>query len=324
MSKSINKDIVQSYLLTSARYDFNVEEKRVLYRLVEMCQNQLEGKKLNSKIQMDKNLVGDYICILPITSFLADNDSKNHYRVKDALRRLRNKTIEIEDEEEWKLIGIIEKPKFEKRGYVKFEIQPEIFEAILNFAKGYRKIELKTAFEFDSVYGMRMYELLSGKKDSITYSIDELKKMFKVENKYKYTKDFILRVIDRAKIELDQKSPYGFNYQKNTEGKKIVSLTFTPYSIPGNVDYDLEKQRLQKQVSIWWDVDKKVADYLQQNYQFTTAEIRNNRELIIQAQKEIDLLLFLSKKRRISHEKINPKGYVISALKKHLQTITHE
>jgi len=34
----------------------------------------------------------------------------------------------------------------------------------MNFAKGYRKYELQTAMEFESVYAMRFYELLSGQK----------------------------------------------------------------------------------------------------------------------------------------------------------------
>jgi plasmid replication initiation protein len=339
MASPVNKDVIQSYLVTSARYDFNVQEKRILFRLVEMCQNQLEGKKLNPGYHFDKNLIGDYEVIVPISAFLTRIEveeekgilkNKNYSRVKEALRRLRNKTIEIEEPDPnypgeyiWKLIGIIEKPKFETRGYAKFEIQPEIFEAILNFAKGYRRIELKTAFEFESVYAMRMYELLSGKKDPITYTIEQLKKMFKIEKKYKYTTDFILYVIEPAKKELDKKSPYSFNYTKNKQGKKVVSLTFEPYVIPGNVDQELEKQRLEKQVSIWWDIDKKVGDYLTNNYGFSTKEMSNNKELIIEAQKKMDIMLFLSKKKRKANDAKNPKGYIISALKKELQTITH-
>lgn len=337
MVKPINKDVIQSYLVTSARYDFNVQEKRILFRLVEMCQHQLEGQPLNKNYHFDKNLIGDYEVIVPISAFLTRVEeeeergglkNKNYSRVKEALRRLRNKTIEIEEPDPsypgeyiWKLIGIIEKPKFETRGYAKFEIQPEIFEAILNFAKGYRRIELKTAFEFESVNAMRFYELLSEKTEPITYTIEQLKKMFKVENKYKQTRDFVLYVIDPAKKELDKKSPYSFDYTKNTEGKKVVSLTFKPYKIPANMDLDLERTRLEKKVSVSWDIDAKILDSLKYDYDFTTKGIGYNRAILIDAQNTFDLLLFLSQKKRLAHEKKNPKGYIINAIKKHLESI---
>ena len=36
--KKNNKDVFQSYVLTTAKYDFSVYEKRIMYRLVEMAQ----------------------------------------------------------------------------------------------------------------------------------------------------------------------------------------------------------------------------------------------------------------------------------------------
>ena len=41
-----NKNVIQSYMLTAARYDFSVYEKRILYRLVELAQAELQGKDL--------------------------------------------------------------------------------------------------------------------------------------------------------------------------------------------------------------------------------------------------------------------------------------
>ena len=54
-----NKEILQSYILTTAKYDFSVYEKRILYRLVELNQHLIEGQKLNDKIVLDNNQAGD-------------------------------------------------------------------------------------------------------------------------------------------------------------------------------------------------------------------------------------------------------------------------
>ena len=41
----VNKDLIQSYIMTTAKYDFNVYEKRIIYRLVEMAQGEVQGVK---------------------------------------------------------------------------------------------------------------------------------------------------------------------------------------------------------------------------------------------------------------------------------------
>ena len=43
-SKIDKKELIQSYIITTAKYDFNVYEKRIVYRIVELLQEMLEGK----------------------------------------------------------------------------------------------------------------------------------------------------------------------------------------------------------------------------------------------------------------------------------------
>ena len=47
----VNKDLIQSYIMTTAKYDFNVYEKRIIYRLVEMAQKELQGIKFANNCQ---------------------------------------------------------------------------------------------------------------------------------------------------------------------------------------------------------------------------------------------------------------------------------
>ncbi len=41
-----NKQVFQSYVLTTAKYDFSPYEKRIMYRLIELAQKEIEGIKL--------------------------------------------------------------------------------------------------------------------------------------------------------------------------------------------------------------------------------------------------------------------------------------
>ena len=45
-----SREVVQSYIATTAMYDFNVYEKRVLYNLVKLAQSQIEGVKLSDNL----------------------------------------------------------------------------------------------------------------------------------------------------------------------------------------------------------------------------------------------------------------------------------
>ena len=315
-----NKDLIQSYLVTTAKYDFSVYEKRILYRLVESVQSELEGKKLTSGLRIEKTMFDDRVIHMPLSAFLTSEDDENYNRVKKALMALRNKTFEYDDGRQWKLIGIIEKPSFDyRRGWVRFELLPEIYNAILNFSKGFRKYELKTAMEFTSQYSMRFYELMSGQKTPLTYTIENLKIMFGVENKYKRNPDFIKRILIPAKEELDAKSPYTFEYKLLKEGRAFYAIKFYPVYQDKFRDEDLQKHDLQKQVSLCWDLDRMVRNYLKQDLLFSDQEIKNNIDLFRAAQKELDIMLELSLLKGKAREKKNPKGYIINALKGKLQ-----
>ena len=308
-----NKDLIQSYIMTTAKYDYSADEKRILIRLVETWQKLLEGEKLNGKIE--KTLFGDYVLEFPISHFLP-NGSKNYERIKKAFSALNEKKFEYEDDELWEIIRIVEKPKIRKREKISFELNPKIVDCFLNYTKGYRKFELETSFSFSSVYAMRFYELLSGQKEPLIYTIKTLKEMFQVQSKYKLAADFIRYVIEPAKKELDEKSPYSFEYAINKKGKSFHSITFYPVAIPKNRDEQVEEKELQKQVNLSWYMDKAEREYLHQKVGFSDKQIRNNFNTFVDAKKLLPDFMFevsiLAGKMR---GKKNPQGWFINALK---------
>jgi len=318
MKKISNKDILQSYILTTAKYDYSVYEKRILYRLVEIAQSEIEGLKFSDDCRkVEHDLFGLVSITLPISSILANENDKNYKKAKDSLISLSQKYIIYEDSEVWEKINIVVLPKIEKRkSTFTFTIAPRIWDCILNFSKGYRKFELKTAMQFESVYAMRFYELVSGQEAPITYNIDTLKDIFQISRKYKKINDFIKRVIEPAKVELDKCSPYTFNYNMNKVGRAFTSVTLFPKYQPKYRDVELETHTLQKQISLSWDLPKEVIDYLKHNSGFTTDGIKNNIDLFKKAHAEIDLIQFLANIKGKVRESNNPQGYVIGAIRK--------
>lgn len=313
-----NKDQIQSYIVTTAKYDFNVYEKRLLYRLVEIAQSEVLGLKFPQDCKkVEHDLWGRLEVTLPIASLLAYENDKNYSKAKRALDTLSEKKFYYEDDEVWEKLFIIKSPKIQKyKNTFTFELEPRIWNCILDFSKGFRKYELVTAMNFKSVYSMRFYELLSGQKNVLTFSIDKLKEMFCLSDKYKLNSDFIRYVISPAKKELDANSPYSFEWSTNKIGNKINSFNFYPVYQPAKRDCELETNALKKQVALSWDLNQEVLDYLRNSMGFSTKEIKANRDVFVEAQNLLpDVLNDLALLRAKSRGKTNPKGWIVNSIK---------
>lgn len=311
-----SRQVVQSYIFTTAIYDFNVYEKRVLYNLVKLAQSQIEGIRLSNSLYKIDHAYKDFLVIeLPMSDFLTDGEDKNHSRVKAALKSLHQKTFTYSDDGVWECFSIIANPKIRLRSSkVSFIVDSRVWDVLLDFSRGFSRYDLRIAFSLESSYAMRMYELMAGQKDPIIYSIDTLRKEFKLENKYTLTKDFIKRVIESAKNELDEKSPITFTYTPIKEGKKFTRILFYP------------KKQIEKEPkdSHFKEVVRKYGTdvYLSPDETrilteigFSKTGIKNNFELFIQCKKELDFIYELALLKGRAREKSNPCGWCIKALK---------
>ena len=318
-----NKEVLQSYILTTAKYDYSVYEKRILYRIIEQLQSLIEGKDLNrnySMLEINYDDMKLFKFTFPFSAFKKNDEDKNHAQIKRALLSLEKKGFEYETSETWETINILYLPKIHKnKEYIGFTLRDEIVQAFLNFSKGFKKYELKTAMEFESTFSMRFYEILSNQKTPINYSIDNLKEMFNISNKYKLTADFFRYVIEPAKKELDKCSPYTFHYDKIKTGRKITGIRFIPIHQPQFEDDELKKQKVMRQMSNRWFIPKNIEDYLKYNYEFTDKELSHNINLfenLYNNLSEEELLDFLVELKPLTTWVDNPKGYLIGALKK--------
>jgi len=258
---------------------------------------------------------------MPISCFLNNEDDKNHKRIKEAFKSLEDKSFMYEDEDIITSIRLVRKFEINKRsGFVRFSLDLPIYSALIDFSKGYKKYELQTAMRFESIYSMRFYELMSGQKEPIEFKIETLKNMFSISDKYKRVNDFLRYVLDVAKRELDESSPYSFDYEPQKQGRSYHSILFYPKYNPKNRDSELERKDLQKQVSLSWDLPKNVVDYLKHNFEFTSDGIKNNIDLFKLANEKIDLVSFLATMKGKVRASKNPQGYIIGAIKKQLET----
>ena len=327
----MNIEIIQSYILTTAKYDFSVYEKRILYRIIELNQNLIEGKTLDNRYSLNKGQLESLIYTMPISAFLNGEDDKNHKRIKSAFESLQKKIISYDDKENkiWHSAGIVFNVKmdYNRAEKITFQVADFIYQALMDFSKGFKKYELKTAMQFESIYTMRFYEILSNQKTPINYTIDNLKQMFNLEGKYDRPTNFIQKVIAPAKKELDKCSPYTFHFETIKTGRKITGVRFIPIHQPQFEDEALKKQKAMSQMSNRWYIPKNIEDYLKYNYEFTDKELKNNIglfETLYNQLHEEELLDFLVELKKITSWVDNPKAYIIGALKKKAEQLFEE
>lgn len=313
--------IIQSRIITAARYDYSVQEQRIIFHIIDLLQQHTEGKVLKQKYQLAESLFGDFDFTLPLTAFMKENE-QNHTAVKTALKSLNSKSIEIETSKKWLMFNVIERPEFNKEeGSVTFRIHPLLAEAFLDFSKGYSKYSLEIIKDFKSIYAMRFYMLFSTQAKTIQYGVETLKLMFGIEDKYVgKTSDFERYVIKPAKNELDSICPISFNYAKYPEKGKIKGYTFYPYKT-GIKDPVMEND-LKNQMSIHWDLDLLFINYLKENFNFVDSQLKTHIELLKTCASKLDDFAMTLSKIKASANKNPPhnlQGYLINALKQQLK-----
>lgn len=311
-----SRQVVQSYIFTTALYDFNVYEKRVIYNLVRLAQSQIEGIKLSESLYRIDHAYKDYVLVeLPISDFLTDDGDKNHSRIKAALKSLHQKTFTYQEDGMWGCFSIIANPRIKLRSSkVSFIVDAKVWDVLLDFSRGFSRYDLQIAFTLESSYSMRFYELMAGQKEPIAYSIEALRKEFQLEDKYRLTKDFIKRVVESAKNELDLKSPVTFTYRPLKDGRKITRLLF----------YPVHQDEKQPSDAFFKETVRKYGSAAHLNSEekrilkeigFTEIGIRNNIELFVECRKRLDFIYELALILGKSRTKSNPCGWCIRTLK---------
>lgn len=319
IKRSNNHLVTQSYILSTAKYSFSIFEKRILTTIVAELQSLLEGKELKGKLERDPK--GNLEYTIRLTKFMPDGETNyKHYR--EAFRSLRTREIIYKDEKGGeKITGILKSIYLYTKGPIKIEIDKVLAEVFLDFSRGYSRYNLGVSLGLKSVKSVRMYELMSNQKRSLTYSIEKVREIFGAweQKSYANTNNFIKRCIGQAKTELDTSTEanWTFDYEPIRHGRKITAITFTPIHRPENEPVEVQRSEALRKVNLSWFVPVEVRNILLKEYGFSQREIKNNLKTI----EAFCTLYNTEAKSKIAEiwaraqDKKKPKAYLIGAIK---------
>ncbi len=251
-----NKDLIESYKLTTVRDRIGIYGQRLILRLVELATAEGATQGLDFKSgkdirQVEVGLWGENTVTMPLADITGDSDNRS--KPRKAIIALMQEVIEAEDEDgDWFAFPFLTFAQV-KNGMLTVKVRQELWQVFMDFRKGFRRFELQAALQLKSTYSLRLYKLVSEQqsKEYLDFQLDELKKMLGVGDKYHNKPySFFKKVLDPAKEELDKVAPWTFSYMPLTARKKaggraaIVGVRFFPRYQPQHRDPELLAQQV--------------------------------------------------------------------------------
>lgn len=277
----MDKNVIQSYLFSRIRSRMSVLEMRLLMRIVEFAQCELQGLIIAKNIgPTQHNLCGKVVDI-PVSSVLAAGS--HHYdRVLDAAKSLMAKIVEHYEpgSGSWKAASFVSAAEYTSgEGIISLYIHPWVWDCILDFTKGYVKYDLSAAMRLQSPYAVKLFFLVSNQKQPISYSFNELERLFGTQGKYARRNDFVRKVLIPAKAELDDKAPWSCDLRPMKDGRRLEYCMLYPFEQKDKYSEGImERSEHAKFPSVW--AYHQLYQYMRYNLDFSPVELGRNKALL--------------------------------------------
>ena len=242
-------DLIQSTVYSFARVKLSVYQQRIMIKVVASAQNYFRGLHLNDYDLPLEHHFDNVRLAIPIKYILTDG-SHNYAVVKTAAKDLCRIPWEYYDSQRrvWQGGSFISDWRCaDGSGVLEIWISRYFYNALYDFTKGFKKFDEDKSLTLKSTYSVRLYQILNNQTHPIAFKVDYLKTLFGIASKYKQTRDFILRVIEPSRKELDSAGLNSFRWTPITEGRKITALQFIPVKVKShdeNITEGLTRQDL--------------------------------------------------------------------------------
>lgn len=201
-------------------------------------------------------------------------------QLSDAKMRIQKRFDEDEEKEKWIVGHFLSSIEAMGDGTIELVFDPKLIKYFTGLTERYTYLEIQTLLTFSSIYSIRIFNLLKQYKlKKKTYSVDKLKEMLLITDKYKNFSDFKRYVIEPAIKDINEHSTMKVSYETNgTKGKKVTEITFTcvdNFILP-NAD---DKVKKAFEELVYYKINKNVALDIVKKFSFE--RIENNIQYII-------------------------------------------
>ena len=219
--------VYKSNALVEAAYRLSVQEQRIVLA----CISQVKRSEPVTDEVMYSVTAEDIATMagVPIES--------SYNQLKEAALRLKRREVRLTQEPNGKgkrpsvmITGWVQTIIYrEGEGRVELRFTKDMLPYLTELTKQFTKYALADVAKMDSTHAIRLYELLM-QWDSIGHreiEIDQLREWFQLEGRYPSIKDFKLRVLDPAVMQINEHSPLQVEWAQRKTGRKVTHLLFS-------------------------------------------------------------------------------------------------
>lgn len=185
---------------------------------------------LLAKLDTTKNSFEPMIVVVKdFQKFIGSKGDSLYHHLKKEVEKMIGKRVYYKDDGVELNSSLISGYMYlEKEGAFLVEFPSLLKPYLLQLKENFTVIDIRNILGLDSSYAMRFYEICKEKErfKTFEYTVEHLKEMFSIENKYKNYFDFKVKVIVQARNELKENSELYFDFDEIKQGKKVVSLRF--------------------------------------------------------------------------------------------------
>ena len=210
-----NNLIVKSNQVIEASYTLTTIEQRLILSAIAQVP---KGEEISDDVLYPlttKNLVK-----------LGGDEKASHKEFKDAVNRLYERSIVLRDGDESDSFRWIQEKVFKGSTVAFIRFSKPILPFLSNLKAEFTKYLESDIVGMSSPYSIRFYELIMQYR-SIGHreiSLEDLRWMFQLQNKYPVWADLKKRVIEQATKEINEHSPYNLTIEPKRTGRKITSI----------------------------------------------------------------------------------------------------
>ena len=210
-----NNLIVKSNQVIEASYTLTTIEQRLILSAIAQVP---KGEEISDDVLYPlttKNLVK-----------LGGDGKASHKEFKDAVNRLYERSIVLRDGDESDSFRWIQEKVFKASTVAFIRFSKPILPFLSNLKAEFTKYLESDIVGMSSPYSIRFYELIMQYR-SVGHreiSLENLRWMFQLQNKYPVWADLKKRVIEQAIKEINEHSPYNLTIEPKRTGRKITSI----------------------------------------------------------------------------------------------------
>lgn len=239
--------LMKSNTLVKARYNLTLMECRVFMYILYSLQKSKDGKMY---------------CYINNSNFAKLSDNRNLGFIKGikvTLDSILDKHIYFEEYDslgkvgDWGKYNLINGYMYLKdKQCFRIEVSEKVFDLLISYLDtGYTPVNLNVWLSLKSISAQRLYELLrlwSGSKNTIEYTVEDIKNYMMLESKYKEYSNFKRRIITPGIKELNETGLFNIDLKESKVGRRVSSIIFDVNDMDKRRYFDSEVKELVPKV----------------------------------------------------------------------------